>query len=193
MLKDLFISEVRVKILKVLLTDPETPMHVRGITRKVGTEINAVRRELSRLEGTGLLKRFPKGNRVYFEVDVNFPYYSDLLSMISKEEGLGAAIIKNRSELGKMKFAFLSQAYMRGRSATAKDVDLVIVGAVDMRLLSEIVKGIEEKRGSEINYTVMGEDEFDFRKKRKDPFLVTLLTMPKIVLIGDELEYSTLS
>ena len=38
----------------------------------------------------------------------------------------------------------------------------------------------------ELNYTVMTEEEFDFRKSRRDPFVLSVLTGSKIMVIGDE-------
>ena len=36
--------------------------------------------------------------------------------------------------------------------------------------------------------TVMSDEEFSFRKKRRDPFVVSILGMSKIMVIGDEEE-----
>ena len=57
MLKDLFISKTRVKLLETFLTDSTQMFHVRDMVRKTGDEINAVRRELKRMESSGLLKK----------------------------------------------------------------------------------------------------------------------------------------
>jgi hypothetical protein len=40
--------------------------------------------------------------------------------------------------------------------------------------------------GGEINYTIMSEEEFDFRKKRTDPFIMGILAGSRVMLIGDE-------
>jgi len=45
----------------------------------------------------------------------------------------------------------------------------------------------EEKRlGREINYTVMTEEEFSFRKKKRDPFILSVLQGSRVMLYGDE-------
>ena len=66
------------------------------------------------------------------------------------------------------------------------DVDLLIVGTVVLPELAQIVKAEETRRGRELNYTVMTEEEFDFRKSRRDPFVLSVLTGSKIMVIGDE-------
>lgn len=191
MLKDIFISEVRVNILKVMLVNPDKSFHIRALVRSVGTEINAVRRELDRLTRVGLLRRRPSGNRVYYSVDTSSNIYPELLSLISKEIGLGAAVIKNKKALGDTKYAVLARAYSRGRVSTVLDVDLFIVGTVKIEVLEGIIEQEQRKRGSEINYSVMGEEEFEFRKRKSDQFVMRILTKGRTMLIGDEEEFSS--
>jgi len=193
MLKDIFVSEVRVKVLKVMLPNPSQPYHVRALVRAVGTEINAVRRELKRLTGMGLLKRRPSGNRVYYTVNTANPYFAELLSMVAKEEGLGASITKSSKELGDIKFAILSRAYARGRESSMMDIDLFIVGVVNFEVLEAIISETEKPSGREIHYTVMGEDEFTFRKRKNDQFVSRILTQSRTMLIGDEEEFCSIT
>jgi len=54
--------------------------------------------------------------------------------------------------------------------------------------ISQIIRQEEQKREREINYTVMSEDEFEFRKRRRDPFVISILNGARIMVIGDEEE-----
>lgn len=192
MLKDIFVSEVRVKMLTLLLTSPDQSMHVRDIVRRVGTEINAVRRELQRLTRAGLVKRRPRGNKVFYDLNTQYIYYPELLSLVAKESGLGSELLKAAKDLGKLKFAVLSKAFVRGRIAETLDVDLLIVGSVDAALLKSIIAKAEAEHKHEINYTVMGEDEFLFRKRRRESFIIQILSQSRIMLVGDEEEFCSL-
>lgn len=193
MLKDIFVSEVRVKILKIMLPNPDKPYHVRALVRAVGTEINAVRRELKRLTNLGLLKRRPSGNRVYYTINTSSIFYPDLLSLISKEYGLGEQIIKNAKQLGNVKFAVLSRAFSRGRESSMLDVDLFLVGSVNFDVLEEIIKEEQARTGREVHYSVMGDEEFLFRKRKNDQFIIRVLTQSRSMLIGDEEKFCSLS
>ena len=192
MLKDLFVSEVRLKILKLMLTQPEKPYHVRALVRAVGTEINAVRRELARLTRIGLLRKRQSGNRIYYSINESSIYYPELLSLIAKEEGLGADIIRNVKKLGDIRYAMISRAFSRGRESTALDVDLFIVGTVNLPVLQSIIKFNEQKLAREINYTVMASDEFIFRKRKNDSFIAKILSQSRTMLVGDEEEFCTM-
>jgi len=186
MFSDLITGKTRTKLLSLFLDNPTEMYHVREVVRRIGEEINAVRRELIYLESKGILTREPRANRVYYFLDKGYPFYYDLLYINSKMRGLGDEIIKNRIKLGKIKFAMLSGKFARGIRENPEDVDLLVVGTVVVPELSLLVRQEEEKRGHEVNYTVMTEEEFSFRKKRIDPFITNIINGSRVMLIGDE-------
>ncbi|OGG05034.1 hypothetical protein A2Z33_07165 [Candidatus Gottesmanbacteria bacterium RBG_16_52_11] len=188
-LEDIIISRVRVKVLSLFLANPGMMYHVRDIVRKVGEEINAVRRELAHLEKAGMVTKEQRANRLFYIFRKDYPLYFDLLELIGKTTGLGWDIVKNRAKLGKIKYAMLSGRYVRGLPKQAPtDVDLLVVGTVVLPELAQLVKQEETKRERELNYTVMTEEEFTFRKRRRDPFALAVLGGSRVMLIGDEEE-----
>ncbi len=187
MLKDLFISKTRVKLLETFLADPTQMFHVRDLVRRTGDEINAVRRELARMELLGLVKKEPRGNRLYYWFRHDYPLYPDLLSLVAKTTGLGAAIIKNRSKLGSLSTVMLSGKFVRHLTRKSGDeVDLLVVGHVTLAELANLVRAEEENRGQPINYTPMTEDELKFRRTRHDPFLQGILSQSRVMIVGSD-------
>lgn len=188
MLIDILISKVRVKILELFLGNPGQSYHVREIVRRVGEEINAVRRELARLEMTGFLQSEWRANRRYYSVKRDFIFLPEFLSMVNKSVGLGGAIIKNRAKLGKISYVVLSGSFVKGKPYNSNDIDLFVVGTIVLPELSSIIKEEEARRSREINFTPMTDEEFNFRKNRRDPFVLNILSKPRVMLIGDEEE-----
>lgn len=188
MLKDLLISKTRVKLLTVFLSNPGKIFYVRELVRMVGEQINAVRAELARMEKADMLTSENRANRRFYGFRKDYVYFDELSAMVAKSVGLGGDIIKERGKLGKIKYALISGGYIRRRPVGASDVDLLVVGNVVIPQLAQIVKKAEEEVAREINYTVMTEDEFNFRKRRKDPFVTGILEKTRIMLIGDEEE-----
>ncbi len=187
-LKDFILSRVRVKLLKTFLSDPTEMYYVRQLTRITDEEINAVRRELQRLEKIGFLKSESRGNRLYYFPTPTYEFYPELLALVAKTTGLGAAIRDQKNKIGKIKYALLSGNYVHNVPSAEDEVDLLVVGTIIIPELSQIVRAQEISRKREINYTVMTTDEFEFRKSRRDPFLLGILTQVRIMLIGDEQE-----
>lgn len=189
MLEDIIISRVRVKILTLFLSHPGTIFHVRDIVRKVNEEINAVRRELAHMEKAGMVKKEQRANRLFYVMRREYPLYFELLELIGKTSGIGSDIIKNRAKLGKIKYAMLSGRYVRrAEKKSNNDIDLLIIGNVVLPELSQLVKTEEVRHGREINYTVMTEEEFLFRKRRRDPFIQGILEGSRVMIVGDEEE-----
>ncbi len=185
-MQDFMISRVRVKLLKIFFERPQELYYVRQLTRMAEEEINAVRRELNRLSKKGVLKSEKRGNRLYYYLNPSYDFYEDLLSLVAKSTGVGGDIRKNRPKLGKIKFAMLSGKFVRNLKSQQNEVDLLIVGEIVLPELAAIVRKEEARRETEINYTVMKQDEFMFRKDRRDPFLLGILSKSRIMIIGDE-------
>jgi len=186
-LGDIITSKVRIKILELFFSNLKEIYHVRGIVREIGEEINAVRRELAKLENDGVLRKEPRGNRIYYSVRPEYSLFGDLISIVAKTTGLGKAIIENRNKIGKVSFVMFSGKLIEGKDRKGEDeVDILVVGDVVLPELASIIRTEESKRGREINYTVMGRDEFDFRKKRRDPFLLGILSGSRFMVIGNE-------
>ncbi|MFC1790385.1 hypothetical protein ACFLZP_02805 [Patescibacteria group bacterium] len=187
MLKGLFVSKVRAKLFQIFFDHPGEIYHVRGLVRLAGEEINAVRRELLRMENFGLAKKEPRGNRLYYWLDKKHLLYQDLLSLVSKTIGLGKTIIKNKNKLGKVKFVMLSGNFARRLPRSEEnEVDLLVIGKIVLPELGRLVSAEEQRLGREINYTVMNKEEFDFRKRRRDPFILAVLSGSRIMILGDE-------
>lgn len=184
---DIITSKVRIKILELFLSNLKEIYHVRGIVREISEEINAVRRELTKLEKDGILKKEPRGNRVYYSVRSEHPFFGDLVSMVSKTTGLGKSIIENKNKIGKISSVMFSGKFVREKNRKRdEDVDILVVGDIVLPELASIIRVEESKRNREINYTVMSRDEFNFRKKRRDPFLLGILSESRIMVVGDE-------
>lgn len=186
MLSDLITSRSRIKLLNVLLSHPSEMFHVRELVRRTGDEINAVRRELSFLEKKGVLSKEPRANRVYYFLSKNYEFYFDLIKLGSKLVGLGEGVIKNKVKLGRIKYAMFSGRFARALPKGPEDVDLLIVGTVVLPELAVLVREEEKRLDKEINYTVMTEEEFEFRKKKRDPFILSILYGSRVMLLGDE-------
>ena len=188
-LEDIIISRVRVKILTLFLSHPGNIFHVRDIVRRLDEEINAVRRELAHMEKAGMVTKEQRANRLFYAFRKDYPLYFELLEVIGKSNGLGGDILKLRAKLGKLKFVMISGKYLRGLEKKAPtEVDLLVVGNVVLPELSQIIKAEEARREREINYTVMTEDEFAFRKSRRDPFVLSVISGSRVMIIGDEEE-----
>lgn len=185
-LSDFMLSKVRVELIELFFSKPSEMWYVRELTRLTGEEINAVRRELSRMQEVGMVRNEERGNRLYYMFNPQYEFFPDLLTMVAKTTGLGKDLRKNKKKLGDVKFIMFSGPFARFGKRLHTDVDILVVGNIVLPEMSALVKAEESKRGHEINYTVMTEEEFLFRKNRRDPFLRDILAGSRVMIIGDE-------
>lgn len=185
-LSDFMLSKVRVELIELFFQKPEEMWYVRELTRLVGEEINAVRRELSRMQEVGMVQSEERGNRLYYMLNPQYDFFPDLLTLVAKTTGLGKELKKNRKKLGDVHYVLFSGTFARRKPHKNTDVDILVIGDVVIPELSALVKEEEAKRDHEINYTVLTLDEFEFRKIRRDPFLRDLLGGGRVMIIGDE-------
>lgn len=185
-LSDFMLSKVRVELIELFFQKPEEMWYVRELTRLVGEEINAVRRELSRMQEVGMVRSEERGNRLYYCLNPQYDFFPDLLTLVAKTTGLGRDLKKNRKKLGDVQYIMFSGTFARRLPHKNTDVDILVIGQVVIPELSALVKEEETKRGHEINYTVLTGEEFEFRKIRRDPFLRDLLAGGRVMIIGDE-------
>lgn len=185
-LQDIFVSKVRAKLIKVFLSKPEEIFYVRQLVRITEEEINAVRRELLRMEQRGLVAKEKRGNRLYYRFRKDYLFYDELLRLTVKTTGLGQKILKDKNKIGKIKYAFLTSHLVKKKQHKENDIDFLIVGEIVLAQLAAIVSKFEADLKREINYSAMSKQEFEFRKKRRDPFILRILAFPKVMLIGSE-------
>lgn len=185
-LQDFMISKVRVKMMELFFTNLEEMYYVREITREIKEEINAVRRELDRMLNAGILRSEQRGNRLYYFLNTKYIFYQELQQMISKNTGIGSKIRKSRRKLGTVTFVMFSGRFIKGLAPRQNEVDLLVVGDIVLPELEQIVKQEQKRLGREINYAVFSEDEFEFRKTRRDPFIMDVLYGSRVMVIGSE-------
>ena len=79
-------------------------------------------------------------------------------------------------------------SYAKGEEKADSDIDLIIIGDVDLDRLDLLISNLEKKFGRTINYVTYDYKEFLTKKKKKDGFIIDVLEDKKIMLLGDELE-----
>lgn len=188
-LQDFMISRVRVRIFELFFSHANELYYVREITRAIKEEINAVRRELDRMLQAGILKSEKRGNRLYYFLNKKYTYYSELQRMVAKSTGVGLKLRKLQKKLGNIEFIMFSEEFVGGLPPKNQQVDILIIGDIVLQELQQIIKTEETRIGREINYTALPSQEFEFRKTRRDPFIMEVLYGTHVMVLGSEAEF----
>ncbi|MBN2543707.1 nucleotidyltransferase domain-containing protein [bacterium] len=186
MLELLFTSKARVKILTLLLLNSDNSYYQREISKLTSVPIRGVQRELDKLVKIGLVDKSKNGNRLYFRANRTFPIFEELKKIIIKSTGIANALTNRLKKAHDIYLAFIYGSYAKGEENINSDIDLFVVGDLNLKELSGILSKEKENLNREINYTVMSSQEFAERIKQNEHFLSALLKDDKIFIIGDE-------
>jgi predicted nucleotidyltransferase len=107
--------------------------------------------------------------------------------LVLKTVGL-PAVLRSRLQVPQVRIAFIFGSLASGQEKAGSDVDLMVIGDLGLRQLADLLSGISETIGREINPHVMTMTEYRKRKKAADHFVARVLEGPKLFLVGTEHE-----
>jgi len=194
LLEELFSSQARVAILKLLLLNAGSRYYLREIASLTDQPVRAVQRELPKLERIGLLGQTVDGNRKYYEVNRDCPIFPELKAIFLKTVGLGDALRKYLDKAkGNIHVAFIYGSYAKGEESIASDIDLFVVGNIGAMELSMALAPARSELAREINPVVMTPDEFGQKVASGNHFVLSLLEQPKTFVVGNAQDLESLA
>lgn len=186
MLKELFSSNTRVKLLKTFLLNPEKEFFIRELTRMLDEQINSVRRELTNLKKVGLLKSRARNRKKYYHVNTDFIAFHELKSLFMKATNNEMNISKAISQLGNIDLLVFSGVFV---NKPASQVDLFIVGDIAKQDLEKYL--ITELNRNDIRYSILPKNDFLYRINLNDRFIKEILSDPSNIIAINKLKKQT--
>jgi predicted nucleotidyltransferase len=186
MLATLFSSRVRAKVLAAFFLSPGEKHHAWELAHRLGENYSAVWKELVRLEGLGILTSEQRGNSKDYQVNKACPIAPELRSIVLKTEGAGMVVKEKLQEMGSVKVAFIYGSYASGEADARSDLDLMIIGEINLAQLAPVISELEQELNRPINYVIYSEAEWTEKMAVKDPFWENVTRAPKIMLIGGD-------
>jgi hypothetical protein len=192
----LFGSKTRVKLLHLFLNHPGQSFYVREITRLIDEQINSVRRELSNMLEVGVITSDTSDNKLYYEVNQRYEYYTALRAIFAGEvidatkpslqadtATVNEQYLSAIAGISALRLAILSGVLVRGSTSP---VDVLLVGTLPTAKVKAAMAIIEKLEGREINYSVMPYEDFYYRLSVRDKFITEILTSKHTVAIDKD-------
>jgi predicted nucleotidyltransferase/DNA-binding transcriptional regulator YhcF (GntR family) len=182
---------VRQEILAATLLSPERAWYLSELAAHLKTSPSSLQRELEALATSGILQRRQEGRRTYYKAETTSPVFTELRDLFSKTAGVVPLLQAELVGFGpKITWAAIYGSIARGQERAQSDVDLLIVGPVNMHELLPALRRVERHSGREVNVTRYSEDEFRAKRHSGNHFLNSILKSNLITIAGspDELE-----
>lgn len=187
-LEKIFGSRIRAKVLAWFFMHPDESFFVRQLANILNEDSTNLSRELSRLEKVGILSSIKQANLKYFQANKNCPFLHELKGLVLKTVGVIGELKSSLEKLPHIKSAFVYGSYAKGKEKAGSDVDLMVIGDIDLDRLDSLINNIEKRLGRSINYVPYDYKEFLRKRREGDGFIADVLKDRKIMLIGDERE-----
>ena len=184
-LKTLFSSKLRIKVLTHFFFHPGETIHVRGLAAALGEPAGTVARELANLERGGILHSKAIGNQKHFSLNVNNAIHEDLGNIFLKVSGAGSAITDALARMEGVEIAFIFGSYADGRATAASDLDLMIVGDTKEAAIASPIAEIERHLGRPVNYVLFPRNEVESRLGQEGDFINEVFSAKRLLLIGN--------
>ena len=185
---------VRQRVLALLFGHTDQAYYLRQITRAVDAGHGAVQRELKQLVDSGLLTRTRRGNQVFYQANQQSPVFAELRGLIIKTAGLADVLREALADLAdRIDVAFVYGSIAEGTDQASSDVDVIIIGTLKMMDLVTRLRAVENQLSREVNPVIMSVQELRQRRDEGEHFVETVMSGPKIFLVGanDELAILT--
>jgi len=187
-IEQLFGSKTRVKLLQLFYSNPNRSFYVREITRKIGEQINSVRRELSNLLSIGIITSDTTNNKLYYEVNQKYQYFKPLKEIFGGGVKPTSASAPSEAEedtdslktIGHVDLAVFTGQFTRDDIA---GVDFLVVGDINPNALAKYVQELEEQENKTLRYTSMTLANYRYRQQIRDRFAQAIERAKKQILI----------
>jgi predicted nucleotidyltransferase len=191
---DFLFSPYRRQVLALLLLRPDERFHVRELERLTGISAGSLHRELKAMSEAGLLIREHQGNQVLYQADRSCSIFEELASIFRKTVGLASELTTALEPIAdRIDLAFVFGSMASGKQHAKSDLDICVLGEVELLDVVKAIGSLQESLRREINPVVMSAKQFASDLANEERFAERLVAEPKIFVIGDESEFRKLT
>lgn len=197
-LSNLFGSDLRVRMMRLFLFNPERQFDVDQIIAKSAARSRDIEKEGKYLVKIGLARQVgmtqvvmvKKGKKVVakkvrvkgFALDPRYRYAAALTDFFLKTQSLESkAVVRRIEKAGRIKAVLVSGIFTGNVESR---LDLFVVGDnVKTSSMDRVVRSIESDMGKDIRYAVLSAPDFAYRKSMNDKLIRDVIDYPHTVLL----------
>lgn len=158
---DVFFSQPEQRLLAAVLLHPEREFGTLELLSKIGNSRSAGSLLLQRWVTAGLLQERRVGNQRRLAANPDFVLYPELRKMALKTVGLAEPLARALTSIsGRLLEAFVFGSVAAGKDTSNSDIDLVVVGDIDLFTLSPLLDQVEQDLGRPIHVNVYSGEEW---------------------------------
>jgi predicted nucleotidyltransferase len=175
---------MQVRLLALVLLQPERLWTLQELTQTLSAPQSSVHRELKRAEAAGLISRDYGARPHRFRAAVEEPLYAPLAELLRRSVGVEQQlrVVLQRPDIAA---AAIYGSWAGSTRRPDSDIDVLVVGDVDLRELRRRTRAIGKSAGRTIDLTVLTHGEFQRLLADRSSFARRVLAGPTKPLVGD--------
>jgi len=187
-LSNALFSKVQQRVLALIFSHPERSFYSSEIIRHVNSGVGAVERELSKLEGSGLVSVERIANRKHYRANPHTPIYEELRGLVEKTVGLTEPIRRSFEPFAdSIKTAFVYGSVAKQTDTAQSDIDLMVIGdELNYSDLYTAAQHAENKLRRKVNPLFLSQKDWRRKAADKGSVISKIDSSPKIFIIGSE-------
>ncbi|WP_319763637.1 winged helix-turn-helix domain-containing protein [Maridesulfovibrio sp.] len=160
MLKELFTSKTRIKLLLKLFLNPDVSSYLRELAAEFDVSPNAMKEELDGLSEAGYLNKKKEGRYIYYNANSSHPFFPEISSIVRKYIGIDQILEYILSTIGKVDSVYILDDYAKGIDSGIIDV-LIIGDDTNPDRIGDLCSKAEQAIKRKIRLMVLNTEEFD--------------------------------
>ena len=180
------LGKTREAVIGLLFTLPDQALHVREIARRTGFAAPTVARELRLLEEAGVLTSETAGRQLEYRANPACPLFPELKSLAAKTWGIRGRIATALGGLAGIDCAFVFGSFAAGEPHAGSDVDVIVLGSIELAVLAEVASRVTSEVGRPVNPRLYRPAEWSRKLGEGNHFVSSAAAGLKLFVVGDE-------
>lgn len=184
MLENLLNTKLKKKLLGIFFTLPKRSFSIFELKQISGSGAPLIQKALREFVSAQVVITASRVQKKYYKVNPRFKLYDELFDLI---KGSGYDDVEDQVVKLLRKVPNVKQAVMSGIFSLQPQVmvDVLLIGEEINRLrVSQILSEIEKWVGQEVSFSVLSEEEYDYRKMMNDRFVRDILDHPHLIAVN---------
>ena len=178
---DALFSASEQRLLGAVLSAPDREYGTLELLQHMGSSRSAGSALLLRWVEAGLLRERRVGNQRRLSANPEFLLYPELRRMALKTIGVAEPLTRALAPLaGQFSEAFVFGSVAAGVDTSASDIDLALVGDVDLFQVSPLLDAAQQELGRQVHASLYSATEW---QATKDPVLTAIRNGPRVDLM----------
>lgn len=180
---DFMFTSRQQRMLRALLLHPDRQYGTNELIAVGGPGSGAGKRVVDQFEQAGIVVMAKRGNQQLYTANTLHPIYRELRSICLKTFGLADVIATElRPFEDRIVYGFVFGSIAEGGDRASSDVDLMVVGDVDVLDLGLAVENIEGALGRRLDLNL--HTPLEWQDLQTDEIVKSIIRSEKIVVIG---------